>query len=99
MMLFRVDLDIATPQYLCSLILSPAIQRTIKNRVGGAASPHLNVKDVKHFVVSLPPLPLQKEFAARVAETRAMEAQQAESRRRLDDLFQSMLHRAFNGEL
>jgi hypothetical protein len=29
----------------------------------------------------------------------AEEASQAASRRRLDDLFQSMLHRAFNGEL
>jgi hypothetical protein len=47
----------------------------------------------------LPPLPLQKGFAALVAEIRAMEAQQATSRRQLDDLFQSMLHRAFNGEL
>ena len=30
---------------------------------------------------------------------RALEADQAASRGRLDDLFQSMLHRAFNGEL
>jgi hypothetical protein len=38
-------------------------------------------------------------YPARVAEIRAMEAQQAASRRRLEDLFQSMLHRAFQGEL
>jgi hypothetical protein len=30
---------------------------------------------------------------------RALEAQQVGSRRRLDDLYQSLLHRAFRGEL
>jgi len=37
--------------------------------------------------------------SVRVTEIRAMEVEQATSRRRLDDLFQSMLHRAFSGEL
>jgi hypothetical protein len=51
------------------------------------------------IAVPLPPLSLQKEFAARVSDIRAMQAEQAASRRRLDELFHSMLHRAFNGEL
>ena len=33
------------------------------------------------------------------AESLGIESQQAASRRRLDDLFHSMLHRAFQGEL
>ena len=41
----------------------------------------------------------QEKFAARVYENRAVQAEQATSRRRLGDLFQSLLHRAFNGEL
>jgi type I restriction enzyme S subunit len=49
--------------------------------------------------IPFPPIPLQCAFAARVAEVRAVEAQQAASRRRLNDLFQSLLHRAFRGEL
>jgi type I restriction enzyme S subunit len=49
--------------------------------------------------IPVPPLPLQKEFAQRVTEIRELEAGQATSRTRLDALFQSMLHRAFNGEL
>jgi type I restriction enzyme S subunit len=47
----------------------------------------------------LPPLPLQQDFARRVAEVRELEAGQAAARRRLESLFQSMLHRAFNGEI
>ena len=37
--------------------------------------------------------------SARVFDIRAVQAEQAASRRRLENLFQSMLHRAFKGEL
>jgi type I restriction enzyme S subunit len=49
--------------------------------------------------IPVPPLPLQKDFAVRVTEIRAVQTDQSASRKRLDDLFQSMLHRAFEGEL
>jgi type I restriction enzyme S subunit len=56
-----------------------------------------NASELSALLLPLPPLPLQSTFAARVAEVRAMEAEQAQSRRRLDDLFQSLLHEAFSG--
>ncbi|MGA3324295.1 MAG: restriction endonuclease subunit S [Terriglobia bacterium] len=59
----------------------------------------INMSQLRALPVPLPPVALQRQFAARVAEIRALQARQAESRRRLDDLFQSMLHRAFQGEL
>lgn len=51
------------------------------------------------LVVPVLPLPLQKEFAQRVTEVRELEAVQVANRQRLEALFQSLLHRAFNGEL
>lgn len=45
------------------------------------------------------PFSFQYNFAARVTDIRTMENEQAASRYRLDDLFQSLLHRAFKGEL
>jgi len=65
----------------------------------GAIFQNITTADVKAMKIPTPPLPLQKEFAARVAEIRMMEAQQTASRHRLDDLFHSALHRAFQGEL
>ena len=59
----------------------------------------INMTQLRALPVLLPPLTLQKEFAARVSEIRAMQAEQAASRRRLEHLFQSLLHRAFQGEL
>ena len=49
--------------------------------------------------VPVPPLPLQKEFAQRVKEIRALESAQAASRQHLEALFQSLLQRAFHGGL
>jgi len=61
--------------------------------------PHISPNDIQSFCIPIPPLSLQNTFAARVTEIRAMEAAQAASRQRLEHLFQSMLHRAFTGEL
>ncbi|CAG0937071.1 hypothetical protein TFLX_05977 [Thermoflexales bacterium] len=46
-----------------------------------------------------PPRPLQREFAARVAEARALQDQQGRSRGRLEAGFQALLHGAVSGEL
>lgn len=64
-----------------------------------ANMPKLNRVQLDSIESPVPPLTLQKEFAARVSEIRAMQTEQAASRRRLENLFQSMLHRAFKGEL
>jgi type I restriction enzyme S subunit len=95
----RLDRTKALPIFFKHLLETDHIQRLI---FGGAAGTAIkNVKplnQVKETVFPLPPLPLQKEFAERVTEIRELEASQATSRTRLDALFQSMLHRAFNGE-
>jgi type I restriction enzyme S subunit len=66
---------------------------------GRAAQPLVSGSRIYPIPILIPPLPLQKEFAQRVTEIRELAASQATSRTRLDALFQSMLHRAFNGEL
>jgi type I restriction enzyme S subunit len=63
------------------------------------AQKNINLKILSELRIPVPPLPLQKEFAQRVTEIREVEADQVTNRTRLDALFQSMLHRAFNGEL
>jgi type I restriction enzyme S subunit len=54
---------------------------------------------LREVKIPIPPLAQQKEFVQRVTEIRQIEAAQAASRNHLESLFQSMLHRAFNGEL
>ena len=63
------------------------------------AQKNINLKILSELTIPVPPLALQKDFAARVSEIRAVQADQSAGRKRLDDLFQSTLHRAFEGEL
>ena len=59
----------------------------------------INKSSLEQIESISPPLSVQKEFGSKVTEIRMMQADQAASRQRLDDLSQSMLHRAFAGEL
>jgi type I restriction enzyme S subunit len=87
-------------EFLSALfMLSKDVERQISLVSSGAVMAGINVSRLKNIVIPIPPLALQVQFAARVQDFRALEARQAESRRRLGDLFQSLLHRAFQGEL
>jgi type I restriction enzyme S subunit len=87
------------PCYLAHVLTSPSIIQFLGGIATGITMGVLNAGILKKLDVPLPPFALQKEFAQRVIDIRELEASQATSRTRLDDLFQSMLHRAFNGEL
>lgn len=63
------------------------------------ALPILKKSLFEQIRIPVPPPPLQKEFARCVTESSALAAAQAASRQRLEALFQSMLHGAFEGEL
>jgi type I restriction enzyme S subunit len=85
--------------YLIEFLNTPWTQGWMSHHIVGQAVKGINLGDVKKIPVPLPPLPLQQQFAARVAEVRALEESQAASRRKLDALFDSLLHRAFRGNL
>lgn len=89
------------PQFLWALLANPGKRKQVQALAGGSAGsmPNISKARLATVPIEVPPLPLQTTFAARVAEIRELESRQATSRQRLDALFQSMLHRAFNGEL
>jgi type I restriction enzyme S subunit len=96
----RVSREKCEPVFLAhQLHYSRDVERQLAQISGGAVMPGINVTKLKSLKVLAPPLPLQKEFAARVSEIRAMQTEQTTSRRRLEHLFQSLLHRAFKGDL
>ena len=96
----RFHSDIEHPQHFTTFMNLPFMKRKLADMARGAVGQaNINSKELKSIIVPVPPLVLQKEFAQRVKEIRELEAGQATSRTRLDALFQSMLHRAFNGEL
>ncbi|MBI5316378.1 MAG: restriction endonuclease subunit S [Nitrospirae bacterium] len=95
-----LDRTKAHPRFIWGAFLHDASVKQQTRSVGkGAIMEGWNSTIIKRLRLRVPPLTLQKQFAARVSEIRAMKIEQAASRRRLDDLFQSILHHAFNGEL
>lgn len=76
-----------------------ALKPLIQARATGVMTRIINKSALEKIPAISPPPPLQRQFAGCVAEIHAIEAAQAASRQRLDELFQSLLHRAFQGEL
>jgi len=97
--LIRPKPDSLNATYLSVFISLESTQHFILQIQSGASRQALNHQQVRALEIPLPPITLQKEFAKMVADIRELESAQSASRKCLDDLFQSMLHRAFEGEL
>lgn len=87
------------PEFLCVQLNTPYIKNQVDQRVRGIAQKTLNLAELKKINVIVPPLALQREFAARVEAARGVQSAQGKSAERVEALYQSMLSRAFAGEL
>ncbi len=56
-------------EFLCVAMNFDSFLRKALGGISGSASPHINVGDIKAFDIILPPLDLQHQFAAFVAQT------------------------------
>lgn len=93
-------LDRVQPRFLwASLLYDPEVGKQTKGAGGGAVMEGWNSTIIREIAVRVPPMKLQRDFSARVVAIRALESAQARSKVRLNDLSQSLLHRAFRGEL
>jgi type I restriction enzyme S subunit len=61
--------------------------------------PNISKSRLMTLPIEIPSLALQEEFGERVREANDLAAVQASNSERLDGLYQSLVHRAFNGEL
>ncbi len=95
----RTDQSQANPYFLWALINRLRATGYFMRNARMQINRKFNASELSALKVPLPPLDLQNEFARRVTELRELEAVQGASRQRLDALFQSLLHRAFAGEL
>lgn len=96
----RLNTHRSLPLFVQHFLATPAGLRALRARAKTSAGQfNINIEGLSTIPIPVPPLALQQEFAGRVTEIRFMEAEQAKSRVRLDDLFQSMLHRVFNNGL
>lgn len=100
MMRFAVRRKLVMPSYVVQFLQSRYIKSQImscsKNAVNQSS---INQKDVKSFLINVPPLAHQQTFAARIQSVEALKASHRAALQALDKLFASLQHLAFAGEL
>jgi type I restriction enzyme S subunit len=64
-----------------------------------AGQPHLNAEQLKGIEFYYPPIPLQQKFAELVQKTETLKEKQKESEIELENLFNSLMQKAFKDEL
>jgi type I restriction enzyme S subunit len=74
-------------------------QGQIGSHIGQVTIGKLALFRIEKLRVPLPPIEVQREFVCRAAEVEAHRTVQREACSRLDELFASLQHRAFRGEL
>ena len=67
-MLLRPDYTQCNSEYMLYALISERVYRQALEKNNASTVAHVNVKDVKQFVVPLPPLDLQNQFADFVAQ-------------------------------
>lgn len=75
------------------------IQQNLEDTAPESAQKNINLEILRGLPVPLPPLPLQEKFAQIVQKHERFRTQQREAERQAEHLFQTLLHRAFRGEL
>jgi type I restriction enzyme S subunit len=98
---YDLIIQVPYPQnyYYNSIINSDYGKSIIRPLSRRAGQPHINADQVKSLRFPIPPTPLQEEFAHIVHKFEQLCAQQREAQRQAEHLFQTLLHRAFRGEL
>lgn len=93
----------ASPEYLCLIFNSLHGQALVGSKLNGAAQRHFNITEAKRMLIPLPDIPGQRGFVSS-ANRAAQSCRQVESfffRKvaLLGELKQSLLQKAFRGEL
>ena len=95
----RVNQEYLNNTFLVYMIRNDSFQRKLLgNQVGGTVA-HLNLNMFRDFEFPLPPLNLQNQFAERVTIIEQQKAVAQASLEKSEELFNSLLQKAFKGEL
>jgi type I restriction enzyme S subunit len=95
---FRFGEDVL-PEYIHHYILTPGIQTRIREMGRVVAQPNVNAKELKSLNVPVPPIDSQRKFIETKSLFRRLKQSQMKSTREISELYQSIMQKAFRGEL
>jgi type I restriction enzyme S subunit len=91
--------DYLLPEYAYAALRTNSIQAIIVAQSRQAAQQNFSGPGLRRLPMPIPPLSLQHEFKSRMLSIQQIIALHQESLARLADLFASLQHRAFSGQL
>lgn len=97
-MLLRLDPKKCDNYFICHFINSDFVYKQAKRKNMGSTVGHVNVADVKKFQILLPPLELQEKFGDILKLIHA-QITSISKKYLSEELFQTLLQKAFKGEL
>ena len=95
----RLKEDLINGYFLKHQFKTYGCQRELKTLAKGITLVQLNMEDLRKFKLIVPPIELQNEFADFVKETDKLKFEMEKSLKELENNFNSLMQRAFNGEL
>lgn len=100
---YRLTRTTTNPRYLLNVLMSPWGQQQLLGGVTAVAQPNVNTTTISQIPIPLPPLAEQHEIVRRVEKLFAfadqIEARLKHAQAHVDRLTQSLLAKAFRGEL
>ncbi|MFT6036829.1 MAG: type I restriction enzyme S subunit [Marivirga sp.] len=91
--------DKLSNRYLFETLKSDSVTNYFVGITAGANYPAIKTSDVNKFMLALPPIILQNQFAERITLIEEQKAISQKSLERSEELFNSLLQKAFKGEL
>ena len=76
-----------------------SLQATLERQAPASAQKNINLSILRELQVPVPPVVVQDQFASNIASIQLLKAEQRGHLTKLDELFASLQHRAFSGEL
>lgn len=98
---FKIDWDKKklNKNYLVHFLSNPGIRRDLLKRASTTTIPDLSHGQFYDLNIIVPPIELQNQFAKRIQAIETQKAQAQASLEKAEELFNSLLKRAFKGEL
>ena len=95
----KLNHQLVNSKFLNGLLQTSSIKVQADKLARGVAQKTLNLAAIKSFRVIHPPITLQNQFSERIQAIEAQKQQAQASLQKSEDLFNSLLQRAFKGEL
>jgi len=100
LMRIRFDTTKVEPRYVHAFLISPGGRHEfLRNSRRSAVQFNINTKEMARIQITLPPLDVQREFVRDLDRLSSITRCQIESDAKISNLFNSLVQRAFRGEL